>query len=241
LHCPYCGFADSRVTDSRDADDGIRRRRECLSCGERFTTYERVHAAAFVVVKKDGRREDFSRAKLLIGLRKACEKRPLPVGTVEAVADDIEATLQASGKAEVPASIIGEMVMDRLRELDQIAYIRFASVYRDFADIGELRTALEGLAATEARRSQEARGQLTLIPEEALEGLARPWRPVARRRGRGRPPGAAIRRASVGSRPRVTPGSRREAAQGGSGAPLSPEVNGPPAHRRARERGLGGG
>ena len=227
MYCPYCGFADSKVTDSRNAEDGIRRRRECLSCGERFTTYERVQAAAFLVVKKDGRREDFSREKLLLGLRKACEKRPMPVGTIEAVTDDIEATLQATGKAEVPTSVIGEMVMAHLRDLDQIAYIRFASVYRDFADIGELRVALEGLAATEARRSEEARGQLPLISEETLEGLTRPWRPLARRRGRGRPPAGRASPPSVGPRPRITPAVRREAAQGGSGAPL----------RKARERG----
>ncbi len=220
MHCPYCGFGDSRVTDSRNAEDGIRRRRECLSCGERFTTYERLQAAAFLVVKKDGRREDFSREKLLLGLRKACEKRPLPVGTIEAVTDDIEATLQATGKTEVPSSVIGEMVMAHLRDIDHIAYIRFASVYRDFADIGEVRVALEGLAATEARRSEETRGQLPLIPEEALEGLTRPWRPLARRRGRGRPPAARAVPPSVGPRPRTNPAARREAARGGSEAPL---------------------
>lgn len=233
MRCPYCGFADSKVTDSRDAEDGVRRRRECLSCGERYTTYERVQAAAFVVVKKDGRREDFSREKLLLGLRKACEKRPLPVGTIEAVADDIEATIQGTRKAEVPTSLIGEMVMAHLRDLDQIAYIRFASVYRDFTDVDELREALEGLEATQARRSEEASGQLSLISEEALEGLKRPLRPVARRRGRGRPPtgragppAGRAGRPSMGPRSRIAPAVRREAAQGESGAP----------QRKARDR-----
>src|SRR4030067_3038488 len=114
MRVPYCGFEDPKVIRSRDSDDGIRRRRECLSCGERFTTFERVQAVGLQVVKKDGRREDFSREKLLLGLRRACEKRPLPVGTIEAVADDIEATIQGTGKAEVPTSLIGEMVMSHL-------------------------------------------------------------------------------------------------------------------------------
>src|SRR3989304_4725821 len=127
MRWPYCGFADTKVIDSRDADDGIRRRRECLSCGERFTTFERVQAVGLLVVKKEGRREDFSPAKLLAGIRIACQKRPLPVGAIEAAVDDIEAALQAQGKAEVPSSLVGELVMDRLRGRGHRASIRLPS------------------------------------------------------------------------------------------------------------------
>ena len=182
MRCPYCGFADTKVIDSRDADDGIRRRRECLSCGERFTTFERVQSVGLLVIKKDGRREDFSREKLLAGIRKACEKRPLPVGAIEAAVNDIEAALQAQGKAEMPSSLIGELVMDHLRELDHIAYIRFASVYRAFADIDSLREELEALAAPGGPPA----GQLPLLPEQELAGLARAPRPTRRRPGRPR-------------------------------------------------------
>ncbi len=144
MKCPYCEHADSRVIDSRESSDGIRRRRQCVACGQRFTTYERLQPQVFVV-KKDQRREEFSKEKLLSGLRKACEKRPLPAATVEAVADEIENGLLGMGKAEIPSSVIGDMVMERLRELDKIAYIRFASVYRDFADLDELKSELETL------------------------------------------------------------------------------------------------
>ena len=181
MRCPYCGFEDTKVIDSRDSDDGIRRRRECLSCGERFTTFERVQAVGLQVVKKDGRREDFSREKLLLGMRRACEKRPLPVGSIEAVVDDIEATLQAQGKGEVPTSLIGELVMDHLRELDHIAYIRFASVYRSFADLEELEREVRALA----ERSPAPSGQPTLLPQEELQALTSDVRAFpARRRGR---------------------------------------------------------
>src|SRR3990170_5921466 len=146
MRCPYCGFADTKVTDSRDADEGIRRRRECLNCGQRFTTMERLTTGSLLVAKKDGRREEFSREKLLAGLRKACEKRPLPAGAVEAVADAVEAALRQRGAPEVPSEEIGELVMGPLRELDHIAYIRFASVYRSFADLEELQQELESLS-----------------------------------------------------------------------------------------------
>jgi transcriptional repressor NrdR len=184
MRCPYCGSEDSKVIDSRDADDGVRRRRECVSCGERFTTYERVQVTGLLVVKKDGRREEFTREKLLLGIRKACEKRPLAVGTMEAAVDDIEATLHEQGLAEVSSQQIGEMVMEQLRELDQIAYIRFASVYREFADLDALKEELETLEAGAADTGQ----QPSLIPEEELEGLARPpaWRALRRRGGRRR-------------------------------------------------------
>jgi transcriptional repressor NrdR len=185
VRCPYCGFDDTKVTDSRDAEDGVRRRRECLSCGQRFTTYERIQTTTLMVVKKDGRREEFSREKLLAGLRKAFEKRPLPAGTVDAVADDVEATLRALGVPEVPSQEIGELVMGHLRNLDHIAYIRFASVYREFADLDALKEELDALAAAGAPPG--APGQTTLFSQEQLEGMTRRVRPVAPTRRRGRP------------------------------------------------------
>ena len=194
MRCPYCGFEDTKVIDSRDSEEGIRRRRECLACGERFTTFERVQTVGLQVVKKDGRREDFSREKLLLGIRRACEKRPLPVGAIEAVLDDIEATLQAQGKAEVPSTLIGELVMDHLRDLDHIAYIRFASVYRAFADVESLREELESLSGASPREATRLAGQLTLIPDEVLAQLEPSLRPAPRR---GRPG----RKALAGPRP----------------------------------------
>jgi transcriptional repressor NrdR len=188
MHCPYCGFEDTKVIDSRDSEDGIRRRRECLACGERFTTFERVQTVGLQVVKKDGRREDFSREKLLLGIRRACEKRPLPVGAIEAVVDAIEATLQGQGKAEVPSSLIGELVMDHLRDLDHIAYIRFASVYRAFADVESLREELESLSGASPREATRLAGQLTLIPDEVLAQLEPSLRPAPRRGRPGRKP-----------------------------------------------------
>ncbi len=183
MRCPYCGFSDTKVTDSRDTDDGIRRRRECLSCGQRFTTNERLAIGSLLVAKKDGRREEFSRDKLLAGLRRACEKRPLAAGAVEAVADAVETTLRQRGAPEVPSDEIGEMVMNHLRELDHIAYIRFASVYRAFADLEELQQELEALAARGIAPGPEA-DQPTLIPDDELKELTRGVRslPVRRRR-----------------------------------------------------------
>ena len=187
MRCPYCGFADTKVTDSRDAEEGIRRRRECLNCAQRFTTAERLVTGSLLVAKKDGRREEFSRDKLLAGLRKACEKRPLPAGAIEAVADAVEATLRARGTPEVPGVEIGELVMDHLRDLDHIAYIRFASVYRQFADLEDIQRELEALA----RRGAPTGGlpQPTLLPEEDLQALTRGVRAFPVRRGRGRPSG----------------------------------------------------
>ena len=149
MRCPFCGHQDSKVVDSRDVDDTIRRRRECLNpdCAGRFTTHERVQAVALYVVKKDGRREEFSREKLLGGLRKACEKRPLPAGAVEALAADIESALYQTNVPEIPSTTIGELVMERLHTLDPIAYVRFASVYRQFADLAALQEELESLAS----------------------------------------------------------------------------------------------
>ena len=152
MNCPYCGYAHSKVIDSRDASEGVRRRRQCLACKARFTTYERVQPASMFVIKKDGRREEFNRDKLLVGIRKACEKRPLPTGTVDKLVDDIEAELYHMGKSEIPSTVVGDMVMERLKSLDYIAYIRFASVYREFTDIIALKEEVDTLLRAEESR-----------------------------------------------------------------------------------------
>jgi len=145
VKCPYCGASDSRVVDSRSIDDEVRRRRICTTCGSRFTTSERVQTHALYVVKKDGRREEYDREKLASGIRKACQKRPLPAGAVEKLIDTIEDRIHGLGRAEVSSTTVGDLVMQGLEKLDHIAYIRFASVYREFADIGDLRQAMENL------------------------------------------------------------------------------------------------
>ena len=170
MDCPYCGHSEDKVIDSREVNEGIRRRRQCLGCGERFTTYERLQPASLFVIKKDERREEFDREKLLSGIRKACEKRPLPTGSVEKLADDIEAELYQLGKAEVPSTVVGDMVMERLKSLDHIAYIRFASVYREFADITTLKEEVDTLLDTEPSVPSS---QLSLLPGEALAGTAK--------------------------------------------------------------------
>ena len=144
MKCPYCGFGESKVIDSRPADENssIRRRRECLSCGNRFTTYETVESLPLVVVKKDGSRQSFDRGKVLSGMIRACEKRRL-----EKTAADIEQELQSSMEREISTSIIGERVMDQLRAIDQVAYVRFASVYRQFKDIDSFMEELTKLLA----------------------------------------------------------------------------------------------
>ena len=135
MRCQFCGHPDSRVTDSREVESGIRRRRECRECGVRFTTYERIQSTALMVSKHDNRREEFNREKLVNGIRKACTKRPIPSRTIEKMVEDIETELQHLGQGEVPSEIIGEMVIERLISVDRVAYIRYASVYRDFQDI----------------------------------------------------------------------------------------------------------
>ena len=162
MRCPYCHFRDSRVTDSRANDDGIRRRRQCIGCGERFTTLEVTQLATFQVVKKDGRREDFSREKLLGGFRKACSKREISVAQLEALVAEIEAEVTAEGRPEVEASHIGELAMDSLRRLDHIAYIRFASVYRPFTDIESLKEAVLALEKPAASAANDPSLQLSL-------------------------------------------------------------------------------
>lgn len=145
MRCPYCGSAESRVTNSRDVENGIRRRRECRECQRRFTTYERIHAAAPMVTKRDNRREEFDREKLAGGIRKACAKRPVPAHRIEQMVEEIEGELQGLGQGEVATSIIGETVMERLKNLDRVAYIRYASVYRDFQDIESFEQAVKDL------------------------------------------------------------------------------------------------
>ena len=137
MKCCYCGYSESKVVDSRPTDEGvsIRRRRECLKCGKRFTTYEIIETLPIVVIKKDKSRQAYDRNKLLNGLVRACEKRPVPFSTLENIADEIEAEIQNSLDREVTSAKIGSMVMERLKEVDEVAYVRFASVYRQFKDI----------------------------------------------------------------------------------------------------------
>ncbi len=161
MKCPYCEYQDSKVIDSRSIDGGVRRRRQCLHCGSRFTTYERVQADSLLVVKKDGRREEFNRDKLTMGIYKACTRRPIANETIERLVDRIEGELHQSGKVEVTSSTIGGLVMDYLRELDHIAYIRFASVYREFADVEHFKQEVEALVQEE---EQIPAAQLPLIP-----------------------------------------------------------------------------
>jgi transcriptional repressor NrdR len=149
MRCPRCNSLENKVVDSRTARDGesIRRRRECLACGVRFTTYEYVERTAVSVIKKDGRREPFRREKVADGVSKACEKRPIPRSEIEALVDRVENTIQSLGQSEVESRAIGEAVMEELARLDQISYVRFASVYREFRDVqhflDEIRTLLE--------------------------------------------------------------------------------------------------
>ena len=137
MKCPFCGYPESKVIDSRPAEEGatIRRRRECLSCQKRFTTYEIIERLPLVVVKRDGSRQSFDKVKLINGMVRACEKRPVPLQTLEKIADDIEQELHGNLEREISTATIGEMVMARLKEVDEVAYVRFASVYRSFKDI----------------------------------------------------------------------------------------------------------
>lgn len=185
MRCPYCEHADSKVVDSRELPGSIRRRRECLGCGTRFTTFERAEFPALMVVKKDGRREPFDRQKLLVGVRKACEKRPLSVQAVERIAEQVEADLQRRNSAEVSSRLIGELAMDELREVDEIAYIRFASVYREFEDTQTLREELERLDARPRRQRRDGSQQLPLLSPDGVRELTDSPGPDA---SPGRPP-----------------------------------------------------
>jgi transcriptional repressor NrdR len=150
MKCPYCGHLGDKVVDSRESKEGevIRRRRECLECGRRFTSYERIDEIPYMVVKKDGRRERFDRQKLVAGLLKACEKRPVRVGALEMIADKVEAALQERPEREIATEDIGAHVMAELKVLDKVAYVRFASVYRNFRDIDEFKNELNELLRT---------------------------------------------------------------------------------------------
>lgn len=149
MKCPFCSFADNRVIDSRLGKEGnsIRRRRECLQCERRFTTYERVEEILPLIVKKDGRRQPFDRLKVIAGMQRACEKRPVSIATIENIVDQLERQLQESGDREVDSSRIGKAVMDALHEIDEVAYVRFASVYRQFKDINEFMDELKDILA----------------------------------------------------------------------------------------------
>jgi transcriptional repressor NrdR len=157
MKCPFCGSLDNKVTDSRlsQGDEVIRRRRECEGCARRFTTYERIELVLPMVVKKDGRREAFDRLKVLAGLRRACEKRPIATDALDALVDHIERALVEKGDKEVDSSAIGEQVMQRLREIDQVAYVRFASVYRSFRDIHEFMDELSQLLTSKTKQGDE--------------------------------------------------------------------------------------
>jgi transcriptional repressor NrdR len=165
--CPFCGFNDSKVIDSRDVENTIRRRRQCLNCNARFTTYERIQQANLMVIKKDQRREEYNRNKLLTGIQKACEKRPLPIGTIEKMVEEIEAQLYKIGKAEISSNTIGEMVMDKLKKVDYVAYIRFTSVYHEYADISTLKKEIDNLL--EPKAISAISNQLPLIPDDSIE------------------------------------------------------------------------
>ena len=169
MRCPYCHFRDSKVTDSRANDDGIRRRRQCIACGERFSTVETVQFSTVQILKRDGRREEFSREKLLRGLRSACAKRNISVAQLETVVSDIEAKVSADNRPEIPSHVLGELAMDALRRLDHIAYIRFASVYRSFTDIESLKEAVEALESGRVPTPEERDLQLSFPEGETPE------------------------------------------------------------------------
>lgn len=156
MKCPYCSYTESKVIDSRPTDEGerIRRRRECLKCGIRFTTYEVIESVPIVVIKKDKSRETFDRSKLLNGLLRACEKRPVSIDQLDRIVDEIEATLQESMDREVPSQLIGTYAMEKLKQVDEVAYVRFASVYRQFKDINSFMEELSRLIGSKNNHSQ---------------------------------------------------------------------------------------
>lgn len=179
--CPYCGNSDSKVIDSRDSKESVRRRRECFLCGLRFTTYERIQTRVLMIIKNDGRREEFSRDKLKISLTKACAKRPLPIGSIEKMIDEIEAQLASLGRAEIPSKTIGELAMERLKDLDRVAYIRFTSVYRDFTDIESFKGEIEELLIQNEKGTSA--NQLSFLEDFGGNVLSRQRRRDARRKG----------------------------------------------------------
>ncbi|HEY0756836.1 MAG TPA: transcriptional regulator NrdR [Ktedonobacteraceae bacterium] len=169
MKCPFCGYTQSRVKDSRDVGDAIHRRRECEQCRGRFSTYERVEKSQLMIAKRDLRREPFDRQKLFIGISKACEKRPLSINEIESAVEEIEQELYRQGKQELPSSAIGELVMERLRQMDKIAYIRFASVYRSFNDIETMLGELQDLLHRKAPEAETQEKSVTTPPSSLHE------------------------------------------------------------------------
>jgi transcriptional repressor NrdR len=155
MHCPFCGKEQNKVIDTRESDETIRRRRECLNCKRRFTTYERIAQTGLMVIKQDGRREAFDRQKLMHGITRACAKRPVPTEAIEHMVDDIEMQLHAQNRSEVDSQKIGQLVMERLRVLDDVAYVRFASVYRRFADLESLQQEIQRLRERKEREAEQ--------------------------------------------------------------------------------------
>jgi len=171
MKCPNCTEPESKVIDSRSLGEEIRRRRECIQCQFRFTTYERLQTRNLYVIKKDGRREEFDREKLFSGIRKACEKRPMPTGAIDKLVESIETELFSTGKAEVLSTLIGKIAVAKLADVDHIAYIRFASVYYEFSDISTLKQAVDTLV--ENRLGAPLSGQLPLINKGEITGQKR--------------------------------------------------------------------
>lgn len=163
MKCPFCGFLEDKVVDSRESKDGdsIRRRRECLACARRFTSYERIDEIPYMVVKKDGRRETFERNKIMSGLLRACEKRPISAAQLESIVDDVEKAVQDTADRELSTNDIGKIIMKRLKSLDKVAYVRFASVYLEFEDVSEFMTELKYLvrARNQTGKSKSKRGK----------------------------------------------------------------------------------
>jgi transcriptional repressor NrdR len=162
MKCPYCSYVDSKVIDTREVGAGIRRRRECIKCHQRFTTYERIAPIHLMVIKNDGRREEFNREKIIRSIQLACAKRPISTELIEAMVAEIETQLFSIGHAEVRSELVGQKVMERLRELDDVAYVRFASVYRKFADVDSLADEIKALKERK-QREEELKAQLKLI------------------------------------------------------------------------------
>jgi transcriptional repressor NrdR len=168
MDCPFCNYIDSKVVDSRDAGtDGVRRRRQCAACSSRFTTYERIQTTTMSIIKRDGRREEFNKEKLLRSLRLACAKRPLTAGSLEKIAHEIEFFVQDIGKTELPSHFLGEMIMNHLQVLDRVAYIRFASVYRDFQDLDSFRQEVD-TQIEKASNPSPPSPQLSFLPLDPL-------------------------------------------------------------------------
>jgi len=176
MRCPFCGHLEDKVVDSRESREGdsIRRRRECLSCARRFTSYERVEEVPLVILKKDGRREPFDRQKLMKGLMLACQKRPVSLARIEEMVGDIQSRLMERPDREIRSRELGELIMDELKGLDQVAYVRFASVYRDFKDLPDFVKALEGLMHKEAATGQDPLSRIPSSPP-----VPGPIKPVA--------------------------------------------------------------